>query len=154
MLYEGAKVAWIGPEEDGLAIGDVGTVLEQGATGSHVRWDQGLRQGQIVLVRNDDLVISTSHNASLLDDSLDTPLLRFSARQVFDARGEVGVVKAMETEGHLASWTSYAEEAFSMVSKRISEDPAMREVLAVLDEYEGQEVVRRATLRVLRTNWG
>lgn len=150
MIAEGARVQYVGDGDGGLSIGDRGKVLSNAGSGSHVMWQSGQRRGDITLVANMDLV-ATNGAQITYDDSLETgQIVTFAVRDVYDHRGDVGLVNALNDEGHFATLGSIAEEALALVTARLREDASMREVLAQLDEDEGAEFISFTATVLLR----
>jgi hypothetical protein len=153
-MHDGAKVAFVGHPSDGVEIGDEGLVLQAGNTGSHVKWKTGAAKNTITLVGNDDLVINGSLAKHPLTDGLEGDVVGISVRATFDRRGAVGVLNALNEEGHLSAFGQIAEDAMQMVASRIRQDPSFVEVLAVLDPDEGASLVEVAAASLLRDAFG
>lgn len=152
-LAEGAIVAYVGEGGDGLAVEDRGRVLSAAGSGSHVLWLSGAKMDQITLTANFDLV--AMRDPGPRDDSFESQgIVSFAVRDVYDSRGETGVVNALITEGHFSTLVPVAEDALQFVCSRLREDPSMREVLASLDEEEGAEVINLAASVLLRDSFG
>lgn len=150
---EGQRVAFCGDPLDGLQVGDRGKVLSSAEAGSHVLWSTGSRTGEVTLVENFDLVASAHAPRSY--DGLDAgSLVTIAVRDVYDGQGHVGLLNALNEEGHLATFAPIAEEAMHMVSQRIRQDPSIREVLAHLDSDEGADFVSLAASVLLRDAFG
>lgn len=153
-LPDGAKVAYIGVESDGLSIGDQATVLEGGAYKSHVRWDSGAVAGSYSYIRNSDLVAGASlnHEASLVNavDMAGNRLVRFAVRETYDDGGPSAVLRSLRREGHGAFLDSLGEEVLRQVQAKVRNDPSVIEVLASLDDDEGDDFVRAVSLAVLQ----
>lgn len=148
MLREGQKVAYTGSASDGLVLGDSGRLLMLSSGFAHVAWESGTSSGQIIPVALYDLAPSRNSMTieADLDDSLDVANFSFTAaRDIYDTDGETGVVNAMAEAGHLAAFQEIAEDALTLVSGRIRRDPSFRDVLAQLDEEEGERVIRLAS---------
>lgn len=146
---EGQRVAFCGDPDAGLQPGDRGKVLSSAGQASHVMWATGARAGEILLVGNLDLV--ASQQAPVSYDDLDSgSLVSIAVRDTYDGAGPVGLLNALNEEGHLATFATIAEEAMQAVAKRIRQDPSITEVLAVLDPEEGAEFVSLATSVLLR----
>lgn len=154
---DGARVSYIGlTDERGLALGDHGQVLAAGPMYSHVKMATGMCQGSIVQVYNDDLAsLGREALRDDLDDSLEVGgLVTMAARDVFETEGEVGVINRLAAEGHLAAFQAIAEDALTLVTTRVRNDPSIRAVTAQLDEEEGEAVVRLASQVLLRDAFG
>jgi hypothetical protein len=154
MIREGAKVSYVGDDDD-LAVGDRGKVISSaGASTSHVLWATGKRIGQITLVEDADLVSSPKH-AAVSYDGLDSgSLVTISVRDTYDSAGEVGLLNALNDEGHLASLSAIAEETVQIVASRLRSDPSMKEVLASLEPEEASEFVTFTASVLLRDAFG
>lgn len=147
---EGQRVSFVGDTDNGIAVGDRGKVVSAETGASHVLWMTGARAGEILLHDHFDLVVSSN----LPTDNFDSGLVSFSVRQTFDRYGSVGLLNALNEEGHLATFTEIAEEAVTMVASRIRQDPSFQEVLAHLDPEEGDDVVILAASVLLRDAFG
>jgi hypothetical protein len=150
---EGQRVAYVGDGDHGLQPGDCGKVLSSAGTASHVMWATGARAGEVILLSNMDLVASSA-GARTYDDLDGGHLVTIAVRDVYDVRGEVGLLNALNEEGHLATFAPIAEEAISMVAARIRQDPSIQEVLSHLDPDEGAEFVAFAASVLLRDSFG
>lgn len=152
MIPDGARVAYIGPQKGGHEIGDQGTVMRAEATYSHVRWSTGRLANDIEMVRNDDLIVngSLTNHPLTAGDTLDSALVGINVGAVYSKRGSLGLVNALNEEGHLAAFPSIAEDAIQFVAQRIRQDPSVAEVLGRLDEGEADEFVHTACRVVLR----
>ncbi len=154
-MRDGQKVSYIGPDDEGLTLGDVGQLISGGTRSSHVMWSTGVRSGLMMLVDNQDLAPAGRSITALaddgLDDSLDVGSLDVTAaRDVFDMEGEAGLLSVMAEQGHLSSFSSIAEEAVTLVSTRIRNDPSFRAVAAHLDDEEADRLVSLATVVLVR----
>jgi len=87
-----------------------GKVLSDAGIGSHVMWSTGARKGEIVLVPDIDLVQTNGARISY-DDCLDSGLVTIAVRETYDSGGAVGLLNALNDEGHLATFSQIAEEA-------------------------------------------
>lgn len=147
---EGSHVSFVGSEYDGdrLTVGDEGKVLSNGGSASHVLWATGDREGQITLTANNDLLAaegqSVHHEA----------LVSMAVRDVYDRRGNSGLLRVLANEGHLAAISPVAEEALELVTARIRDDAAVQEVLASLDDDEADGFVSFAALALMRDAFG
>lgn len=154
-MQDGAKVAFVGHvTADGPDIGDEGVVLSAGNTGSHVKWTKGAAKGQITLTGHDDLVVNGSLSKHPLVDGLEGVVVGIDVRASFDRRGAVGLLNALNEDGHLAAFGQIAEEAMQMVASRIRQDTSFKEVLAALDPDEGASLVEVAASALLRDAFG
>lgn len=154
-IRESAQVAYVGDGDQGLGIGDRGRVIAASGSASHVLWSSGSRTGALLLVDNDDLVEMSRTQASLTADSLsDGRLVAVAVRDTYDAFGAPGLLNALNEEGHLASFSAYAEEAMEAVSAKIRQDPSMVEALACLEPEEQDSFVAFTTAVLLRDAFG
>lgn len=145
-IREGQKVSYIGTP-DMVDIGDVGTVMEAGRNGSHVRWDTGARKGHIALVANHDLVVGTVADRSVTVDNVS--LVTFSVRDAYEEAGETGVLKAMAKQGCFEP-KAIGTEIRQMVASRLRSDPVFAEVLAALGHNEANDTLETACVLALR----
>ncbi len=154
-LIEGSRVSFIGDPSDQHDIGDMGLLISADSGSSHVRWTSGASEGQITFHSDEDLVVVSKERRSAYYDSLgDDKLVRISIRNVLDRLGSVGLLNALNDDGHLSVFQPIADEAISMVSSRIRQDPSFIEVLSDLDEDEGDGFIAFATLSLLRDAFG
>lgn len=147
---EGQRVSYVGDTDNGLSVGDRGKVVSSDGNASHVLWMTGAKAGEIVLHDHFDLVVSSN----LPTDNFDSGLVSFSVRQTFERYGSVGLLNALNEEGHLATFTDIAEDAVTMVASRIRQDPSFQEVLGHLEPEEGDDVVVLAASVLLRDAFG
>lgn len=149
---EGSRVTFVGDEFSGehLSVGDQGKVLSNGGSGSHVIWATGEREGAITLTSNHDLLPMDEVHGYQREGHI----VSLSVRQIFDRGGETGLFLILAEEGHLASVAPAAEEALGIVTARLRDDPAVQEVLASLDDDEGDTFVSYAALALLRDAFG
>lgn len=152
MTVEGQKVQYVG-EDTMVGIGTLGKVLAANGTSQHVQWLGGLREGQIDLVAEYDLVpFQTGDPMSVsaqFDASLDVPMSTLGVREVYDDSGEDGLINALGEAGHLATLSGYATEAVGQLATLLRHDPAFGPVLAQLDENEAESLVQRVTASLL-----
>lgn len=149
---EGQRVAFCGDPQAGLSVDDRGKVLSSSGEASHVLWATGSRAGEVLLVSNLDLVVAGQ--ARSYDDLDGGTLVTIAVRDTFDRTGHVGLLNALNEEGHLATFASIAEEAMQTVASRIRQDPSISEVLANLDPEEGAEFVAFTASVLLRDAFG
>lgn len=147
MIIEGQRVSFCGDPDDNLDIGDSGRVMQAGYTGSHVKWATGNAQGQITLVSNLDLSVTSGPSDT---DVLNAGLVGFSVQAVSAQGGSHAVLAALEAEGHLGSFQAIAEDCFRFVAERVRQDPSVAEVIAQLDPQDSDDLVYRASLVLLR----
>jgi hypothetical protein len=150
-VREGDRVTYTGPQTDytELQPGAAGKILVH-ASSTHVHL-QG-SSGAVYLVSLDDLApMGRTAAADPLEDSLEVGgISTFAVREVYETDGETGVINAMATLGHLSAFGEIAEEALMLVTARIRQDPSFREVLAHLDDEEGESVLRMAAACLVR----
>lgn len=157
MLHEGSKVSYTGVDMAGHALGDQGRVMAVSDSVAHVAWDTGHLAGQVVPVYDYDLVsLSARHAVSdALEDSLEVGgLVSFSVRRTYDTGGATAVLNEMAESGHLASFSSIAEQALGQVAHAIRHDASFRAVSADLDEEEAENVLRLASACLIRDAFG
>lgn len=154
MIVEGAVVAYTGLSEGDLCSGDQGRVLSLSGPVAHVLWTTGSFVDQVVPVYDSDLASLASMDDSLSDSLEVGSLATFSARQVYDAGGEVAVLNEMAEAGSLATFASIAEDALSLVASRIRCDPSFHLAVAELDEDEAESVLRLASVCLVRDAFG
>lgn len=156
-MQEGQRVQWSGHygSMTDPSVGDQGKILAIAGRGAHVLWSTGVRAGATDLVALEDLAPTTASAQGLLDDSLDYgTLTSFAVRETFDESGEAGVINQMASLGHLSAFEGIAHEALTLIASRIRHDPSIREVIASLDEEEGERVVRLASACLIRDAFG
>lgn len=149
MIREGSKVSYVG-ESAVRAVGDLGKVLSAAGDSSHVLW----ANGQITLESDADLVTTKRTAAEADHDVLGGSLVHIAVRDTFDASGPVGLLDALNEDGHLATFTAYAEDAMQAVAASIRTDPSMHEVLAHLESEEQAALINLATATLLRDAFG
>lgn len=155
---EGSRVTHLGTGE---LFGHTGKLLVRAGQGGHVKWASGPQIGRVTMVDIDDLVPAAAvpRTAAVdrdeLEDSLEVGGLSFSAVQHMQAiEGTVGVLHFAANSGYLANFQDIAEETFLHVAGRVRQDPAFREVLAQLDENDGDALVTLATRSLLHDAFG
>jgi hypothetical protein len=105
------------------------------------------------LLANDDLVAQATTSSD--EVFFESPLIEgIAVRSILDRRGELGLVAALQTEGHLSSIQAVAQEALESVASWVRKDPSMREVLAQLDADEGESLVSTIATQLLREACG
>lgn len=155
MIREGAHVAYTGPERGGLTVGDRGRVISADGDVCHVLWSDGGLVHQATALYESSLVVMSGAASSDLDDSLEVGgLVTFSARASFDTGGAEAVVSEMAEMGHLATFGEIAEEALTLVTARIRQDPSFRAVTAHLEEDEAERVYLVASACLIRDAFG
>jgi hypothetical protein len=153
-LAEGSRVSYVGDEDNGLHVGDTGKVLSAAGSGSHVLWSTGSRAGDITLEHNMSLVANGQAEFSYDDNLYAGQLVSIAVRDVYVTQGYVGLLNAMNDEGHFATFAPIAEEAVRHVATKIREDASIKEVLSHLDPDEGAEFVSLAASVLLRDAFG
>lgn len=158
-MRDGQKVSYIGPDDNGLTLGDRGEVISAAATGSHVLFTTGAQANEVVLIDNMDLApVGKQTQAKVedgLDDSLEVGVISVTAaREMFDEVGEVGLLNEMAAQGHLLSFTAIAQEAADLIQSRIRNDPSFRAVTAQLEDEEADSLVRLASFVLVRDAFG
>lgn len=154
---EGSQVTHIGTGE---LFGHTGKLLARAGHGGHVKWASGPQLGCVTMVDIDDLVPARVATRSAterdeLEDSLDVGGLSFSAVQHMQAiEGTVGVLHFAANSGYLTNFADIAEDVFLHTAGQLRQDPAFREVLAQLDENDGDALVQLATRSLLRDAFG
>lgn len=151
MIREGSKVSYVG-EDSLLAVGDVGKVIASVGEGSHVLWATGACTGEIILVPDMDLV--TGVKTVVTETIWDGPLVTVAVRDTFDMGGNAALLNALNEEGHLAAFSTFAEEALASVAAKIHTDPSMREALSHLEPEEQDEFISFAAAVLLRDAFG
>jgi hypothetical protein len=154
MLYDGCRVVYTGADDGPLRMDDQGAVMVLGERSAHVQWRTGSLAGQISLVDSRDLLPVEARRGAVeaaLDDSLEVAGLGvFTARQIYDEGGAEGLLNAMVDAGHLASFTTIAEEALALVTGRLRASAALHGVTSHLEEAEAEDVVRTAAAALIR----
>src|SRR2546423_10111003 len=102
-IPEGAQVNYVGDSQN-LVVGDVGRVLSDAGSGSHVLWSTGKLSGQISLEYDHDLVQVQGARIAY-DDSFDSGLVTVAVRETYDRGGAVALLNALNDEGHLATFS-------------------------------------------------
>jgi hypothetical protein len=154
---EGSKVTHIGTGE---LFGHTGKLLARAGHGGHVKWATGPKTGCVTMVDIDDLVpANATHTAAVerdeLEDSLEVGGLSFSAMQHMQVvEGTLGVLHFAADSGYLVNFGDIAEDVFLHTAGQLRQDPAFREVLAQLDENDGDALVTLATRSLLRDAFG
>lgn len=152
MIREGAKVSFVGDDER-IAVGARGKVVSSSGTYGHVLWATGSLAGQITPHHEDDLVVGASLEAVAHDLHSDS-LVAVAVRDTYDMAGDAGLLNALNEEGHLATFSVYAEQALETVASAIRTDASMREVLGQLTEDEQSEFVAFTASVLLRDAFG
>jgi hypothetical protein len=157
-MHDGQRVSYIGPPNEGLVLGDHGSVLLAADHASHVIWQTGSLKGQVTLVEHDDLTPLGRKQATIddgLEDSLDVGSISItSAREVYEAEGEEGILNRMAQDGHLACFAAIAQEAQDLITTRIRNDPSFRALASHLDDDETESVIALGASVLLRDAFG
>ena len=146
MIFQGQRVAFIGPEDGGLEVGDTGQVVEAGNTGSQIRWTTGARKGVIDLIAHTHIVPTAVSQG----DDLNAPLVAFAAQDLCERSGPMAVVAALGRDGHLDNLDHLAETAVRLVAESLRNEPSIAEVTAQLDPVDAEELVTTAAVALLR----
>ena len=133
-LCEGQRVAYVGHDEDGYTLGDLGVVLSAGESGSHIKWTTGQRAGSISLVSNLDVA---AQGRSIEPEVQQVAL---HVQSMFDRRGARGLVTALMDEG-VIDLTGVLDEVMGSLASRVRQDPTVQEVVAHLDEDDAEAFV-------------
>ncbi len=153
MYADGQKVSFVGdPSPDTPAIGDVGIVVSAGNTASHVRWMSGVRAGLYDEMGHMEIAATASTVTDT--DSFSGRIVTFSVAEVQARAGARGLLDELNDRGHLGGLEAIAEEAMGLVAARIRTDPSIREVLAQLDDEDGDDLVALATVALLQDAFG
>lgn len=158
-MRDGQRISYIGPPVEGLAMGDRGEVISAADRASHVLFHTGSRQGAVLFVNNFDLAAPQIKAAAKVDDGLDDSLevgtlSVHGARDIFEVEGEGGILNAMAEQGHLASFSTIAQEAQDLISTRIRNDPSFRSMASQLEDEEAEAVIRLAAAVLIRDAFG
>lgn len=149
MIVEGGKVSYVGDGEYGLQIGDRGKVLVDDGRACHVHWLTGAAAGNTLFMDHFDLV------ADLQDDGDESEsLVHVAVKDVYDRKGNPGLLRALEEDGALAVFEAIASEAIELVGQRIRTDLAFGEVLARLGYDDAEEFVDYASRTLLSEAFG
>jgi hypothetical protein len=148
---DGSPVSFIGLPGSGLAIGDRGQVLCTTGRGAHVKWASGQRAGAVTLEDVDDLVPAAS---DALDDSLEVGVpSHLGLAHLCALRGPDAVLTAIAST-HAQELAKVAREVRNYAEERVAASPGIGQVIAQLDEEEGAELVRLATIAIIRDTFG
>lgn len=158
-MRDGQKVSYIGPDDQGLVLGDRGEVISAAGSASHVLWTSGALKDEVVLIDNMDIApVGKQTQAKVadgLDDSLEVGVFTVTAaREMYDEAGEVGLLNEMAAQGFLASFVAIAQEASDLIQTRIRNDPSFRAVTAQLEDEEADSLVRLASFVLVRDAFG
>lgn len=159
-MRDGGTVKYIGPWDENVRYGAQGHVLTCTSSYAHVQWD-GMRKGVVGLYHVADLEMvtgATGHIAASLDDSLEvgasaeemglfTSLA--SAQEAYEETGGDGLVSHLASSGYLATHASVAEEALQLITASLQLDPMLRQITALMDPDEANEVYRLAARNLL-----
>jgi hypothetical protein len=144
-MYDGQRVA--------SAQGEHGRVLAADSHYAHVQWDNGT----VSMRERDELTVLASRDevSASLDDSLSVGGLEVtSARSVYDDSGPAGLLNHLAESGHLASFTDIAEDALLLIASRVRTDPILFNATAGLEEEEREDLVRLASVVLIRDAFG
>lgn len=148
-MHNGGKVVYVGDADDGPGYGVHGHVLSCTAAYGHVQWLEGPQQGQVGLYMVDDLEDAPMPRSAVtasLDDSLEVGSLvsLASAQEAYEETGGHGLVSHLASAGHLAAYSSVAEEALQLITARLQQDPVLHQLTSSMDPEEADEVFRTA----------
>jgi hypothetical protein len=156
-------VSFAGPAHDGLEMGDQGKILRSaGHSGAHVQWVSGARRGEITLEYTDDLVPVTGHRVAVatptssdgLEDSLEVGVPQnVSLPHLCALRGPGAVLNVIASDNS-NDFAAVAQKVRSFAEAQIAATAGIQRVIAELDEEEVAEVVRLATVAVIRDTFG
>jgi hypothetical protein len=139
----------VGSPVGDLQPGDEGRVLTATATAAHVKWADG--SYSMVHVEDVSPVSGVMSVEATLDDSLDViGFERIAARDVFEDDGPEGLLNQMSASGHLASFAEIAEDTLDHITGLIRQDHGFMSVVASLDEREQAEMLRLASIVLIR----
>jgi hypothetical protein len=157
---DGSPVSFIGLPGSGLAIGDRGQVLCTTGRGAHVKWASGQRAGAVTLEDVDDLVPAARHTAvgsaaPAASDALDEVGVpsHLGLAHLCALRGPDAVLTAIAST-HAQELAKVAREVRNYAEERVAASPGIGQVIAQLDEEEGAELVRLATIAIIRDTFG
>jgi hypothetical protein len=155
-MRDGDPVSYVGDERPGLPrVGDRGKVVSGSVGSGHVQWTTGSCKGQIHLVEDAQVVVSSGRErhstvASSMADSLEISGHHLAVRETFEESGEVGLLNAMAETGHLQGLAVIAEATQEFVAARLREEPAFAAALAALEPAEADSLVSTASAVLLR----
>lgn len=161
-IREGAKVAYVGAENGGHKVGDIGKIVSgAGENAYHVAWRSGERKGDIEIMSSLEVTpVSaepvTASYASDLEDSLEYggPILSFSARKVYEQEGFDGLVSALGDDGHLATLAGRVTDMVAILVSEVQDDPSVIQTAAALDFDEADEFVGMLVSALVREALG
>jgi len=163
-MHDGGQVIYTGPERDGLLPGVRGRVLSCTALYGHVQWEEGPRAGTVELLSVEDLATpgirsGAAYQGSVgasLNDSLEVGSLvsLASAEEAYDAMGSEGLISHLTAGGHLAAYSSMAEEVMQTLIAGLQQDPVLHQLTALMDPEEAEEIFRRTATLLLIDNSG
>lgn len=152
-MQDGSPVKYIGPQGEDLVPGVRGRVLACTASYAHTQWVEGPRVGQVDLVSTSNLEVLLAFGKEIghpnavtasLDDSLEVGELVSvaGAEEAYEEAGSQGLVSHLASGGHLASYSSMAEEALQFITARLQQDGVLLHLTASMDPDEADEVYR------------
>lgn len=161
LFREGQAISFIGDEQahPPVPLGAHGRLLAFAShTHGHVQWIDGPRCGQVDVVGLDDVAPAPKrYQASRdgLEDSLEVgPISATGARDVFDVEGPAGLLTMMASSGRLSGFDSLADDVLTHTEGLIRQEASVRDVLAELDDQDGDELVSLASRVLLRDAFG
>lgn len=152
---EGSSVSYVGIPRQGLAVGDIGSLLATAGRGAHVKWTAG----GVTLEDIDDLapVPTAARHAAAhdgLEDSLEVGApAGIGLAHLCALRGPQAVLGAIET-ARPPDLAEAVRDVRIYARQRVATAPTMREVIAQLPEEEGAELIRLATTTLLQDAFG
>lgn len=147
---EGSRVSYIGPEADGLTMGDHADVLSAGPSASHVVFRTGSRINEIFFLDNHDLIQPTKVASSEWDDSFEGSIFTSSTVTAYEQGGVKRVVAVLQSEGHLACLDQIRGETLDFITSRLKQDTSIRSVVADLGDDDGEAVVLHTAKLLLK----
>lgn len=161
-IREGQAVSYVGEGSQGVSLGAHGRLLAYAtARSAHVQWLDGPLRGEVTVHDVEDELAPAPQRfqAALqrdgLEDSLEVgPISTTSARNTFDVEGPAGVLTMMASAGRLSNFDSIADDVLLHAEGLIRQEASVREVLAELDDAEGDELVSLASRVLLRDAFG
>lgn len=161
-IREGQAVSYIGDGTRGVPLGAHGRLLAYATVRSaHVQWLDGPLRGQVTVHDVDEELAPAPQRfqAALqrdgLEDSLEVgPISATGTRHTFDVEGPAGVLTMMASAGRLSNFDTIADDVLLHTEGLIRQEASVREVLADLDDAEGDELVSLASRVLLRDAFG
>ena len=136
-LREGAHASYVGYETGEREVGDRCLVLSCEANHSEVKWVTGSLSGSYDRVSNIDLVADrppARHEDEFTFESYSNRIVNTACLEVFERRGESGLLRALDKEGHYQGLVSQAISAISYFASSLDSDPVWSEIEDSLGE--------------------